>query len=441
MFEGDPTATTPMNPIAPPPPPARRSGGVPAGRLVALGLLAFALAAFTGRIDFGSLVSTARTYVDRPAAPAVQTNASSTDTAAVAAVKDVVQRANEAQVQAFTRNDPTFMRATATTSYYQELVQTNQSLQSSGALSIALTKLEWVDVSVSGTTANAVTNETWRTMYTDGSVSESTDRNEYTLVLQAGAWKISADVQPTTQIITPGTGSGTAPSVTQPGPAASVTSSSSNWSGYAASGGTFTSVTATWTVPTVSATSSGADATWVGIGGLTSNDLLQAGTQAMVDGSGAVEYSSWIEMLPQSSRNVPLTVSAGDSVTVTITQQSGNDWLISLKNNTTKGSYSVTVQYSSSNSSAEWVQEAPSVGRGLISLDQFGTVQFSGASAVRDGKTLSLSALGAKAITMINGQGQAIAQPSTISSDGSSFTVARTDATSTPQTGGRRRRP
>ncbi len=438
MFEGDPTATTPMTPLAPPPPPVRKGGGIPAGRLVALGLLAFVLAAFSGRIDLGSLVSTAQSYVDR-AAPAVQTNTSSNDTAAVAAVKDVVQRANEAQVQAYARNDPTLMRATATTSYYQELVQTNQGLQSrsSGAQSIALTKLEWVDVTVSGTTANAVTNETWRTTYTDGSVADSTDRNEYTLVLQAGVWKISADVQPTTQIITPGT----APSVTQPGTPASVTSSSSNWSGYAANGGTFTSVTATWTVPTVSATSSGADATWVGIGGLTSNDLLQAGTQAMVDGSGTVEYSSWVEMLPQSSRNVPLSVSAGDSVTVTITQQSGNDWLIAMKNNTTNGGYSVTVQYSSSNSSAEWVQEAPSVGRGLISLDEFGTVKFSGASAVRDGKTMSLSALGAKAITMINGQGQAIAQPSTIASDGSSFTIARTDATSSPQTGGRRRRP
>jgi len=436
MFEGDPTATTPMTPLAPPPPPVRKGSGIPAGRLVALGLLAFVLAAFSGRIDLGSLVSTAQSYVDR-AAPAVQTNTSSSDTAAVAAVKDVVQRANEAQVQAYARNDPTLMRATATTSYYQELVQTNQGLQSSGAQSIALTKLEWVDVTVSGTTANAVTNETWRTTYTDGSVADSTDRNEYTLVLQAGAWKISADVQPTTQIITPGT----APSVTQPGTPASVTSSSSNWSGYAANGGTFTSVTATWTVPTVSATSSGADATWVGIGGLTTNDLLQAGTQAMVDGSGTVEYSSWIEMLPQSSRNVPLSVSAGDSVTVTITQQGGNDWLIAMKNNTTNGSYSVTVQYSSSNSSAEWVQEAPSVGRGVISLDQFGTVKFSGASAVRDGKTMSLSALGAKAITMINGQGQAIAQPSTIASDGSSFTIARTDATSSPQTGGRRRRP
>jgi hypothetical protein len=436
MFEGDPTATTPMSPMAPPPPPVRKSSGIPAGRLVALGLLAFALAAFSGRVDLSSLVSTARTYVDR-AAPAIQTSTSSSATAAVAAVKDVVQRANEAQAQAFTRNDPTLMQATATVSYYQELVQTNQDLQSSGAQSIALTNLEWVDVSVSGTTANAVTNETWRTTYSDGSVSDSTDRNEYTLVLQAGVWKISADVQPNTQVITPGRG--TPPNV-QPGTPASVTSSSSNWSGYAASGGTFTSVTATWTVPTVSPSTSGADATWVGIGGLTSNDLIQAGTQAMVDGSGTVEYSSWIEMLPQSSRNVPLSVSAGDSVTVTLTQQSGNDWLITMKNNTTNGSYNVTVQYSSSNSSAEWVQEAPSVGRGLVSLDQFGTIQFNGASAVRDGKTMSASALGAKAITMINGQGQAIAQPSTIGNDGSSFTIARTDATSSPQSGGGRRR-
>jgi len=438
MFEGDPTATAPMTPIASPP-PVRRSGGIPAGRLIALGLLAFALAALSGRVDLSAIVSAARSYVDQ-AAPATQTNTSSTETAAVAAVKDVVTRANQAQAQAYTRNDPTVMRATATDSYYQELVQTNQSLQQSGVQSIALVGLDWVDATVSGTTAHAVTNETWRTTYSDGSVADSTDRNEYTLVLQSGAWKISADVQPTTRVITPGTGTGTTPTVTQPGTPASVTSSSSNWSGYAASGGTFTSVTATWTVPTVSATSPGADATWVGIGGLQSRDLLQAGTQAMVDGSG-VAYTAWIEMLPQSSRDVPLSVTAGDSVTVTITQQSGNDWLIAMKNNSTGGTYNVTVQYSSSNSSAEWVQEAPSVGRGLISLDQFGTLQFNAASAVRDGKAMSLAALGAKAFTMINGQGQAIAQPSTIGSDGSSFTVARTDATSTPQSGGRRRRP
>ena len=94
----------------------------------------------------------------------------------------------------------------------------------------------------------------------------------------------------------------------------------------------------------------------------------------------------------------------------------------------------------SSNSSAEWVQEAPSVGRGLVPLDMFGTVQFTGASAVRDGKTMSAADLGARAITMINGQGQAVAQPSTIAGDGSSFTVTRTDAPSSASTRRRRRR-
>lgn len=434
MFEGDPTATTPMTPLGPPPPPVKKSAGISAGRLLVLGLVVFALAAFSGRVDVGSFVST---YVDR-VAPAAQTTTNSSDTAAVAAVKDVIERANQAQVQSFARDDTTLMRATSTDSYYQELVQIHQSLLSSGARSIDLVNLDWIDATVSGTTAKASTSETWRTTFSDGSTEESTDRNDYTLVLQSGAWRISADVQPTTRVINPSTG--TAPSVTQPGTPATVTSSSSNWSGYAASGGTFTSVTGTWTVPTVSASSAGADATWVGIGGLTSSDLIQAGTQAMVDGSGTVAYGSWIEMLPEASRPVPLAVTAGDSVTVTITQQSGNDWLIAMKNNTTGRTYTITVQYSSSNSSAEWVQEAPSIGRGLIPLDLFGTVQFSGASAVRDGQAMSPAALGAKAITMINGQGQALAQPSTIASDGSSFTITRTDATSSGSTGGRRRR-
>src|SRR6266513_1728863 len=184
MFEGDPTATTPMSPVAPPPAPVRKSG-VPAGRVAALGLLAFALAAFSGRIDLGALVTAARSYVDQTA-PAARTTTNSSDSAAVAAVKDVISRANQAQVQAYARNDPTLMRATATDSYYQELLQTNQGIQSSGARSIELVSLDWVEVTTSGTTAQASTNETWRTTYTDGSVAESTDRNDYTLVLHSG---------------------------------------------------------------------------------------------------------------------------------------------------------------------------------------------------------------------------------------------------------------
>jgi hypothetical protein len=201
-------------------------------------------------------------------------------------------------------------------------------------------------------------------------------------------------------------------------------------------------VTGTWIVPQVGATTTGADATWVGIGGVSGTDLIQAGTQATVSG-GDVSYEAWIEMLPQSSRTVSLSVSPGDSVTVTITEQSSGQWVITMVNNTTKASYERTVAYSSSRSSAEWVQEAPSSGRGIIPLDDFGSVRFTAGSAVRDGRSLNLSALGATPVAMINRSGQAIAQPSTLGADGSSFTVTRTSAPGSVQGGGRafRRRP
>lgn len=432
MYPVDPDATTAMTPSSP---PAKKSTELTAWRLVALGLLAFALATLAGRLDLAGLVSTARDAIDR--APAAQTSTTSADTASVAAIRDVIERANQAQAEALARNDPTLMRATATDSYYQELVQINRDLASGGVRSIELTNIDWGDVTLDGSTARATAYETWRSTFSDGSSAERTDRNDYTLVQQAGSWRISADVHPDARVLDPGTA--TSPGVTQPGTPAEVTSRSSNWSGYAASGGVFTSVTGSWIVPTVSSTSAGADATWVGIGGLTTRDLIQAGTQATVSGTGAVSYHAWIEMLPAASQPVPLSVSAGDAVTVTITQKTGNDWLIAMKNTTTGDSYSITVQYRSSNSSAEWVQEAPSLGRALIPLSQFGTLQFTGASAVRDGKSLSLSDLKAEPITMINNAGQALAQPSTLGSDGSSFTVTRTDAS--PSTGGRRSRP
>src|SRR2546422_2491832 len=435
MYETDPATTAPL--IAPtPPPPPKKPGGVSARRLLAIGVLAFAFAAFSGRLDLASFVSGARGLVAPPPAARTTTTTNTTGTATVAAIKDVIQRANQAQARALAKSDDTVMRDTATESYYQELVQTNRDLASGGVTSIALTNIAWGDVIVSGTTAQATAFETWRSTYNDGSNDERTDRNEYTLTQLSGAWRISADVQPDSRVIEPGTG--TSPSVTQPGTPAAVLSRSSNWSGYAATGGVFTSVTGSWIVPPVTSTSSRAHATWVGIGGLSGRDLLQAGTQAMVRADGMVEYSAWAEMLPQTSHPVPLAVRAGAAVTATLTQKSGNSWIITINNDTTKENYSATVQYSSSNSSAEWIQEAPSAGRGLVPLDQFGTLRVTAGSAVQNGKSQTLAELGARAITMINGAGQAIAQPSVLGHDGSSFTVTRTGA---PSTSGRRGRP
>ena len=399
--------------------------------------LAILLASCGGQVDLGRVLPQLQP-------PAIATPAAVASEATVDAVKQVIERANQAQQKAFATGDTSLMRETATASYYDELARINNDLARGGVTGFTLVRIEWGDVTISGTTAAATAYETWRTSYSDGSQDQRTDRNDYTLVLENGAWKIQADVQPSAQVVAPG--SGTAPARTQPDTStttpARISDTSSNWSGYVATGGTYTSVTGTWIVPQVGTTTTGADATWVGIGGVTGTDLIQAGTQATVVG-GSVSYEAWTEILPQSSRTVSLVVNAGDSVTVTITEQSSDEWLIVMVNNTTESSYQRTLRYSSSGSSAEWVQEAPSSARGIIPLDDFGTVRFTAGSAVRDGKTLNLSALGATPVAMINRAGQAIAQPSTLGADGSSFTVTRTSAPGSVQGGGRtfRRRP
>jgi hypothetical protein len=134
-------------------------------------------------------------------------------------------------------------------------------------------------------------------------------------------------------------------------------------------------------------------------------------------------------MLPRAARPVPLQVHGGDSVTVSISEQSPDTWLIQFANNTTGQTYNTTQQYASSHSSAEWVEEAPSGGRGggVLPLDDFGSIQFSNGSATRDGQSLSIQAAAARAITMIGDGNRQLAVPSGLGADGASFTVSRTD--------------
>jgi hypothetical protein len=204
---------------------------------------------------------------------------------------------------------------------------------------------------------------------------------------------------------------------------------SANWSGYAATGGTYTAVSGTWSVPQFTPDSpAGADATWVGIGGVNTRDLIQAGTQQTVSGNGSTQYQAWVETLPQASHPVPLTINPGDSVSISINQstQAQDQWQVSFTNNTTGQTYQVSENYQSSMSSAEWIEEAPSAGRGrLIPLDDFGSVAFSQGSAVKDGQTVSIADSGAKPITMVARANRQTAKPSSLGADGSSFTVTQ----------------
>jgi hypothetical protein len=354
-----------------------------------------------------------------------------------AAIEQVIQRANSEQAQALANNDPSAMSDTATAAYYRQLAQVNQQMAAQGVTSIQLTNLTWGPVTINGTTATATTYETWVTTFSDGTTSESTDTNVYTLVEQNGRWLIESDQQPTTP---PAGGQPPASATPQPQspPLPAVTTSattSHNWSGYVAAHGSFTGVTGTWTVPqpSSSTTTAGVGATWVGIGGVTSQDLIQAGTQDVTVG-GQHQFQSWIEMLPAASQQVPLAVAPGDSITVSINESAPGSgvWSIVMKNNTTGQSYQTTVQYRSSQSSAEWIEEAPANVSGnattITPLDNFGTVSFSGATAIENGQTVDMAQSGAQGVTMVNSANQALAVPSAIGSDGSSFSVTRTSA-------------
>src|SRR5712691_3249270 len=293
----------------------------------------------------------------------------------VAAIQTVIQQANQEQAAALAANNPLQMSDTATAAYYRQLVQTNQSLAAQGATSIALIRLSWGPINVSGSTATATTSEAWTTTFSDGTTTESSGSNVYTLVQQNGIWLIESDQQTPTASVQATPGAVTQPAPQTPVPAISVGQNTShNWSGYAATSGTYTGVTGTWTVPVPGINSApGVGATWVGSGGVSSHDLIQAGTQDVAAGNGQAQFETWIEMLPQASQQVPVAVVPGDSVTVSIDEQgagSGN-WQVTVTNNTTGQKYQTSVQYTSSESSAEWIMEAPAASNGILPLDDF----------------------------------------------------------------------
>jgi hypothetical protein len=153
---------------------------------------------------------------------------------------------------------------------------------------------------------------------------------------------------------------------------------STNWSGYAETGSGYTSATASWTVPSVSATSSSTySSAWVGIDGDGNSDLIQTGTESDYV-NGRSEYSAWWEILPDYSVTISgLTVKAGDSVTASVAKSSGTSWVISLKDNTTGKSWSSTKTYSGPGQSAEFVQEAPTVSGSQSAVAHFSTFSFS----------------------------------------------------------------
>lgn len=408
-------------------------------RITGLFLLAFLFLAACG---IPNLVTVRQvSFGDTPTPGAVSTTtASSTD---ATAIQNVIQKANQEQARAVARKNPALMQDTATSSYYQESVQTYKDLLGSGVTAIQLLKLDWGPINLTdANTAQATTYETWSTTFSEGSSMQETDRNVYTLVLQNGAWKVDDDQHPDSNTLQSSNPNGAPAPETPVGSVspASGQDQSRNWAGYAATGGTFTSVSGSWVVPNVNSNTTGIDATWVGIGGVRATDLIQAGTQAIAQGRQVV-YTAWWETLPQAAQTIPLAVNAGDNVNVSIAEQGSGAWLIKISDATNGQSWSKTLKYRSSLSSAEWVEEAPATGRlTILPLDQFGSVTFTSASTVENGQSRTIAQAGGTPIAMTNSAGQALALSSNLDASGSSFTVTRTGVTAPSLSPNRRRR-
>jgi hypothetical protein len=169
------------------------------------------------------------------------------------------------------------------------------------------------------------------------------------------------------------------------GRGARTTDESTNWSGYAATGGSgaFTSVSASWKEPTATCSSRSAQyaSFWVGLDGFASSSVEQTGTDS--DCSGRTpRYYGWYEMFPANPVNFTNPVSPGDSFTASVTFSGTQTYTLVLKDTTKGWTQTITKNQSGlARSSAEVITEAPSSQSGVLPLANFGTVSYSASTA------------------------------------------------------------
>ncbi len=132
----------------------------------------------------------------RPAAPPQSGAASNADPAQAAAIKQAIQSIDDAQAKAVSSKDLSGLGNGATNEFAQQQKSVTQDLIDNGVNEIKLVNIEWGPITVNGATATATAYETWQTTSADGSVDQSRDRNEYTLVQEDGTWKVQSDEHP-----------------------------------------------------------------------------------------------------------------------------------------------------------------------------------------------------------------------------------------------------
>jgi hypothetical protein len=203
-----------------------------------------------------------------------------------------------------------------------------------------------------------------------------------------------------------------------------------NWSGYAVTGSGITAVSSTFTVPAAGLVPPGFAATWTGIGGFNTTDLIQAGTSENSLPSNPLvgpQYNAWYELLPNAETPITgctgdgnCTVTPGNVMKVDIHLVSGSTWNISIVD-TGHWTWALNVQYQSSKSSAEWILEAPTLVAVQTLLAPVGTAHFGPTSTYTAGGVTHTIAAGNPTTVVLSPGVVNEATPSALSTDGQSF--------------------
>jgi hypothetical protein len=227
---------------------------------------------------------------------------------------------------------------------------------------------------------------------------------------------------------------------------------SSNWAGYAVTGTeangsptSFSVVSGSWTQPIASCTGAPTwSSFWVGLGGFdeTSQALEQIGTDSDCDASGRPVYYVWYELVPEPPVQVRLKLSPGDRVSAVVVVH-GTSVILRLRNLTRNTVFTRHSTVSTTDvTSAEWIAEAPSNCDGpscdVLPLTNFGTVSFTGAATVGDGRAAPLASWTVTPIELV-GDGRLAAMPassgavpSPVGADGGSFSISYSDELPAP---------
>jgi hypothetical protein len=214
---------------------------------------------------------------------------------------------------------------------------------------------------------------------------------------------------------------------------------SSNWSGYADTGATFTGISGSWTVPTVTCVGSSTSysSEWIGIDGYSSGSVEQDGTE-MDCMSGTPQYDAWYEMFGDTDINggdeVALSsdsnpVAPGDVISASVSVVN-NMWTLSLADVSSvhfgwSFSTPVPIYFPAAESSAEWVLERPEIcnqGCVLTSLADFGTSDFTNAQATSTQGSGPIDVFANDEIDMLGNTNNVLAAPTFLNGAGTSFT-------------------